>query len=113
MVCQIEPFRNSVQMEPFGNPERAAEACVDIEEIEPRPRVAIDEHSVDGGAGGRALNRVCSGSNVEWQRRVVLQHRGQTKAVTQVLPRIARLCIGGMNRPVEHQPIGLVIVERP
>jgi hypothetical protein len=65
VVGEIESFGERLHAEPLANPETAAEAGAQAEEVESRSGVAIDERSVDGGPGGSPLDRIGAGGDVE------------------------------------------------
>ncbi len=90
-VGKIEPLRDRRQMKVFRERESPAEPRAQIEEIKTGTGVARDEDSVNRRASCRPLNGVCTGRDVERQRRVVAQHRSKLETMGKSFPdRMAR-----------------------
>src|SRR3989442_806742 len=84
VIERIERLADSFQAQALGDREGAAEPGAHAEIVVADSGVAADERSVHRGTGGGALDGGKSGSNVEGQRGVILQHAAQLKAMTQV-----------------------------
>lgn len=110
MISQVEGLRKRLQPDSFGQEETAAEPCVQAEKIESVACVAIDENAVYGWARARALDRVRSCRDVEWQRRIILKHRCKLESVADMLPRGISPAGRGVDRSVEHQPVALIVI---
>src|SRR5205823_2220974 len=74
------------------------------------PRVAADERAVHNRPAGGALDGGDSGSDVERQGRVILEHAAQLKAMTDPLPDRIRRARGGMDTAVENDAVALVVI---
>src|SRR5881398_1130589 len=94
-------------------PEGAAKPGAEAEEVVADSAIAADKCAVHGGASGRALYRVHSGSDVQRQSRVVLQHAAQLKAMTDLLPDGACGLHRGMDGAVEHDAVALIVIGAP
>ncbi len=90
VIEYIECLRDSFHPRALCNSERAAQPRTQAEEIVSDSSVAVDEYPVHRGARRGALERGGSGSDIERQGRVVLQHATQLKAVTDALPSAVR-----------------------
>src|SRR6185436_18906395 len=90
--------------------ESAAESCIEIDKVEARPGVAVDERSVHGRPGVGALDGGCPSGDVERQCGVILQHGAQLKAVAEMFPNILGVVCGGLCRAVEDETVSLVVV---
>jgi hypothetical protein len=110
VVSQVEAFGQGFQAQPFRKLKTAAQAATDAQEIESGSGVAVDEHAIDGGTSGSALNGVRAGRDIERQRRVVLQEAARLEAVTDSLPSGIPLRQGRMDRAVENQAVALIVV---
>src|SRR5689334_19017223 len=85
MVDQIEPFGQCLEANSLRQLEGAAQPCAHAEKIKPVPYIPVDEDSVHGRPRSRALDGLGPGSDVERERRIVLEHRAQLEAVADFL----------------------------
>src|SRR4029079_13555547 len=86
VIEYVERLRQRFEPYALAKPERAAQSRPDAEEIGARSRVSRYEHTVPHGPAGGALNGGDAGSNIQRQRRVVLQNSAQLKAMADLAP---------------------------
>lgn len=120
MIERVEGLGDAFEAEAFAEAEGAAEAGVDGEGVEACASVAVDDGARKdlraardawrAGSHRSALNAVGSGSDVEGERRVVLQDSAEEKAIVDAAPCGCACFHGGVDGAVENDAVALVIV---
>src|SRR5262249_38998755 len=75
-----------------------------------RAGVAPDEGAIDDGAASGSLNGGDTGSDVERQGGVVLQHGAPLEASSDALPGIAGRSARGVNRAIDDKAMPLIVI---
>ena len=85
MIEEVKRFQHRFYFEAFTHTKCPAQSCIDIEVVETRSCITTNECSIDRGPRRGPLNGVGSRRDIEWQGRVILNHRPELKVVGDFL----------------------------